>query len=93
MFFMHVKTGPRRVVIFAVGGFLWLALMVVLFLADYTTRNDGNYASYKGEPRYVRYHGEERTPETGSAHFSTIGGSHGPAMNPKAPSLERSGTP
>lgn len=79
LFFMHVKTGPRRVVVFAMGGFLWLGLMIVLFAADYTTRKDPLYPNYKGEPRYVHFPGKPLpgpTPPTGGVPQH---GAHGPA--------------
>ena len=39
LFFMHVKTGPRRAIVFAGAGFLWLGIMLVLTFSDYLTRN------------------------------------------------------
>ncbi|HXG67361.1 MAG TPA: cytochrome C oxidase subunit IV family protein [Blastocatellia bacterium] len=38
LFFMHVKYSPRLTKLVVVGGFLWLALLIVLTLADYFTR-------------------------------------------------------
>jgi cytochrome c oxidase subunit 4 len=37
-FFMHLKYGGRQAWFFAFAGFLWLAVMIVLTLADYITR-------------------------------------------------------
>lgn len=85
LFFMHVKTGPRRVVVFAMGGFLWLALMIALFMADYTTRTDENYPNYKGEPRMLHFPGQPLpgpTPPTGKAPVHPF---YGPAEPGPAP--------
>lgn len=37
-FYMHLKEGGGMVRLFAKAAFLWLALLVVLTLADYVTR-------------------------------------------------------
>lgn len=39
LFFMHGKYSPRRTKLVIVAGFFWLAIMLVLTLADYTTRH------------------------------------------------------
>ena len=54
LYFMHIKSGPRRAIMFAAAGFLWLAILSVLILADYLTRNTPNYPSPKGEPRMLQ---------------------------------------
>jgi cytochrome c oxidase subunit 4 len=38
LWFMHVKYSSRLTWIFAVAGFLWLALMIGLTMADFDTR-------------------------------------------------------
>lgn len=38
LFFMHARYSERLVWLFICGGFLWLAIMVDLTLADYLTR-------------------------------------------------------
>ncbi len=38
IFFMHLGYGQRQAWFFAMAGFLWLAIMIVLTLADYITR-------------------------------------------------------
>lgn len=51
LFFMHVKYYQYPLIRwFAVTGFLWLALLAVLTLADYTTRHHPAGASPRGEP-------------------------------------------
>jgi len=39
LFFMHGKYSSRRTKLVIVSGFFWLAIMLVLTLADYTTRH------------------------------------------------------
>jgi len=39
LFFMHGKYSPRRTKLVIASGFFWLAIMLVLTLADYTTRH------------------------------------------------------
>jgi cytochrome c oxidase subunit 4 len=39
LFFMHGKYSPRRTKLIIVSGFFWLAIMLALTLADYTTRH------------------------------------------------------
>lgn len=51
--FMHLKSGPKRAVVFAVAGFVWLGILITLTLTDYFTRNYPANASPKGEPRYL----------------------------------------
>ncbi|HZZ42603.1 MAG TPA: cytochrome C oxidase subunit IV family protein [Tepidisphaeraceae bacterium] len=53
LFFMHVKSAPRRVWIFAAAGFLWLSLLITLSLTDYLTRNLPP-GSPKGEPHFLQ---------------------------------------
>jgi len=38
LFFMHVRYGSRLVWLFAGGGFLWLAILLVFILSDYLSR-------------------------------------------------------
>lgn len=38
LFFMHVRYSTRLTVLTAVGGFLWLAILISLTLGDYLTR-------------------------------------------------------
>lgn len=37
-FFMHLKYNPRILWVVAAGGFLWLAIMILLTLSDLATR-------------------------------------------------------
>ena len=39
LFFMHGKYSARRTKLIIASGFFWLAIMLVLTLADYTTRH------------------------------------------------------
>src|SRR5438128_3740570 len=39
LFFMHVKDSTRLTKLVVVGGFLWLALLIGLTLADFSTRS------------------------------------------------------
>jgi cytochrome c oxidase subunit IV len=39
LFFMHGKYSARRTQLVIVSGFFWLAIMLALTLADYTTRH------------------------------------------------------
>ena len=39
LFFMHAKYSPGRTKLIIVSGFFWLAILLVLTLADYTTRH------------------------------------------------------
>ena len=39
LYFMHVKYGPRLQWIFVAAGFMWLVILLVLTLADYSSRN------------------------------------------------------
>jgi cytochrome c oxidase subunit 4 len=91
MYFMHVKGGPRRVMIFAIAGFLWLGILVVLTLADYMTRNDRRYPNPKGEPKYVYYPGSE--PVTGPRIGQRAGGLYGPSEGPAREHMETKPTP
>jgi cytochrome c oxidase subunit 4 len=38
LFFMHVRYSSRLTWVFAVAGFLWLAILILLTLNDYLTR-------------------------------------------------------
>lgn len=38
LFFMHVKYEGRLTLIFAIAGFCWLAIMLILMAGDYLTR-------------------------------------------------------
>src|SRR5580700_7715422 len=53
LFFMHVKYGSRLTWVFAAAGFVWLAIMIVLMMSDYATRNRPEGVNPKGEPRYL----------------------------------------
>jgi cytochrome c oxidase subunit 4 len=39
LFFMHVRYSPRLTWVVIASGFLWLAIMISLTLADYLSRN------------------------------------------------------
>lgn len=39
LYFMHIRYGPRLQWIFAAAGFMWLAILIVLTLADVASRN------------------------------------------------------
>jgi cytochrome c oxidase subunit 4 len=39
LFFMHGKYSPKRTQLVIIAGFFWLAIMLGLTLADYTTRH------------------------------------------------------
>jgi cytochrome c oxidase subunit 4 len=39
LFFMHIRWSTRLIVLFAVGGFVWLAILIGFTLSDYLTRN------------------------------------------------------
>ncbi len=39
LFFMHVRSGPELIWLFAGGGFLWSAILLVLVLTDYASRS------------------------------------------------------
>jgi cytochrome c oxidase subunit 4 len=39
LFFMHVKDNTSLLKVFVAAGFFWLAIMLVLTLADYATRS------------------------------------------------------
>jgi cytochrome c oxidase subunit 4 len=58
MYFMHVKSGPKRAAVFAGAGFVWLAILLTLTMADYLTRNHPPGMSPKGEPRYIEGRGK-----------------------------------
>lgn len=38
VYFMHLRFSKALVVIFAVAGFLWLVVLIVLTMSDYVTR-------------------------------------------------------
>jgi cytochrome c oxidase subunit 4 len=46
LFFMHGKYSSRRTKLIIASGFFWLAIMLVLTLADYTTRHPEPSRSY-----------------------------------------------
>jgi cytochrome c oxidase subunit 4 len=54
LFFMHARSGPRRNAVFASAGFVWLAILISLAMADYLTRNHPPGDSPKGEPRFIQ---------------------------------------
>ena len=39
LYFMHVKYSPRTLWVFVAAGFMWLVILIVLTLSDYTSRN------------------------------------------------------
>lgn len=39
LYFMHVRYSPRLTWVVVTAGFFWLAIMIVLTLSDYETRN------------------------------------------------------
>lgn len=39
LYFMHVRYSSRLTWVFVAAGFFWLAIMIVLTLSDYMTRN------------------------------------------------------
>lgn len=53
LYFMHVKFGPRRAIVFAAAGFFWLAIMLTLTYSDYLTRNHPGELNFKGEPHFL----------------------------------------
>ena len=51
LYFMHLRSSSRLTQVFAVIGFLFLAILVSFTLADYFTRNDfSNIAPSLGNP-------------------------------------------
>ena len=50
LFFMHGKYSPGRTKLIIISGFFWLAIMLALTLADYTTRHPEPSRSYYGQP-------------------------------------------
>jgi cytochrome c oxidase subunit 4 len=50
LFFMHGKYSPRRTKLVIVAGFFWLAIMLGLTLADYSTRHAEPSRSQLYEP-------------------------------------------
>jgi cytochrome c oxidase subunit 4 len=53
LYFMHVRHGPSRVMMFAGAGFLWLGILATLTMSDYLTRNVPPHGNPKGEPTYL----------------------------------------
>lgn len=53
LYFMHVKSGPQRVAVFAAAGFVWLGILTTLTMSDYLTRNHPAGLNPKGEPRFI----------------------------------------
>ena len=54
LWFMHVKDYRYPLIRwFASAGLLWIAILAVLTLADYATRNDPVGASPRGEPVFL----------------------------------------
>lgn len=39
LYFMHVKYSPRLLWIFVAAGFMWLAILIILTMSDYASRN------------------------------------------------------
>ena len=39
LFFMHVRWSSQLTKVYVAAGFLWLAIMIVITLSDYRTRN------------------------------------------------------
>jgi cytochrome c oxidase subunit 4 len=54
LFFMHGKYSPRRTQLVIISGFFWLAIMLGLTLADYTTRHPE--PSRSANPPYIAIH-------------------------------------
>jgi len=52
LFFMHIKYAAKLTWAFAAAGFVWLAIMIVLTMTDYMTRNHPAGSTPRGEPRY-----------------------------------------
>jgi len=52
LFFMHGKYSPRRTKLVIVAGFFWLAIMLGLTLADYSTRHAEPSRSQLNEPPF-----------------------------------------
>jgi cytochrome c oxidase subunit 4 len=50
LFFMHGKYSPRRTKLVIVAGFFWLAIMLGLTLADYSTRHAEPSRTQRNEP-------------------------------------------
>jgi cytochrome c oxidase subunit IV len=50
LFFMHGKYSPRRTKLVIVAGFFWLAIMLGLTLADYSTRHSEPSRTQMNEP-------------------------------------------
>ncbi len=50
LFFMHGKYSPRRTKLVIVAGFFWLAIMLGLTLADYSTRHAEPSRSQLNQP-------------------------------------------
>jgi cytochrome c oxidase subunit IV len=50
LFFMHGKYSPRRTKLVIVAGFFWLAIMLGLTLADYSTRHAEPSRTQLNEP-------------------------------------------
>jgi cytochrome c oxidase subunit 4 len=50
LFFMHGKYSPRRTKLVIVAGFFWLAIMLGLTLADYSTRHAEPSRSQRNQP-------------------------------------------
>jgi cytochrome c oxidase subunit IV len=50
LFFMHGKYSPRRTKLVIVAGFFWLAIMLGLTLADYSTRHNEPSRSQLNQP-------------------------------------------
>jgi cytochrome c oxidase subunit 4 len=73
LYFMHVLKGPRRAVIFACAGFVWLSIMLMLTWADYGTRRDPAELNPKGEPRYLWQTGDRHLPPDAAAEFKAHG--------------------
>jgi cytochrome c oxidase subunit 4 len=56
LFFMHVKYYRYPLIrLFACVGLFWIALLLVLTLSDYMTRNNPPDASPRGEPVFLKH--------------------------------------
>ena len=53
LFFMHLKYGSRLLWFFALGGAVWLGILLVLGGSEYVTRNRPVGVNPKGEPVYL----------------------------------------
>lgn len=69
LFFMHVLHSRPLTWIFVGAGFFWLAILFILTLSDYVTRDDVGAGRVAGAPPAATAEGNraEMTPATGTA--------------------------